>query len=283
MLFVTVAILIVLAASACALAALGVGLRRTRRELAVAEHGARRAEDRACVLVRRLRLATHDIRGLGMTLHGHADHLAAAAHGTADGIAAGAADLLDLADQLQELTTDPAAPRVISLERMALGQVADEAVAAVSSAILPAQRNWRIQPGLRGMVLTADRRALRHALTRVLADAVRNTRHDDWIDIGGRLDADGVALSVADEGHGSLTPEARPVRQDSRGIGLRLTLARTLVEAHGGRMEVESFAGIGSRVTMVLPEAGALPKAGPVSPPSRSYGVPAPAGGYADR
>src|SRR5881394_1028550 len=78
---------------------------------------------RACAVVDRLRLASHDVRGVGMTLHGHADHLTAEGHDDAAGIAAAAADLLDLADDLHDLTMEAAAPRVLRVESVPLGDV----------------------------------------------------------------------------------------------------------------------------------------------------------------
>lgn len=238
------------------------------------------AIENEATLIRRVRLAAHDIRGAGMNVHGHADHLSAEAHASSAGIAVAAADLLDLADDLQDLTLDRSAARTLREEDLALGLVAEEAIAAVSATILPGRRNWRVQPGLRGVLLRADRRAVRHALTRVLADAVRNTRHDDWIDIGCQSVQNGFAVVIADEGNGALTPEQRSKRQDSRGIGMRLALARALIEAHGGQMDVESFAGVGSRVSLVFPAAR---KVGEISPQSHSYGVPQTAGWSADR
>jgi signal transduction histidine kinase len=131
---------------------------------------------------------------------------------------------------------------------------------------------------LREISLRCDRRALRHAITRVLTDAMRNTRHDDWIDIGIAARADGLAVVIADEGKGTATPEpaernrvgahsgeagwdgagwqpeAAVMRAaDSRGIGSRLALARGLMDAHGGRLEVEAWAGVGTKVSLVFP------------------------------
>ncbi len=261
----------------CAAIVLGAWLRRAVAARAAAERLRQAAHERAAALSRRLCLAAHDVRGVGMNLHGHADHLTAEAHEAAPGIAAGAADLIDLADDLHDLTMDVASTRMLALATVQLGPVVDEAVAAVAATILPGRRNWRILPDLRPVELVADARALRHALTRVLADAVRNTRHDDWIDIAGRVQEGWFVLVVADEGRGGLTPGAVPAGADSRGIGLRLALARSLVEAHGGRMEVESLAGVGSRVSLVFPcEADA-----PVSRRSRSYAAPQRAGGFA--
>ena len=239
-------------------------------------------EERYAALTRHVRLAAHDLRGVGMAIHGHADYLAAERHRDAEGVASGAADLLDLADDLQDLTLEAAAPRVLREEDVSLGSAVDESIAAVSSTILPGRRNWRVQPDVRTVWLHGDRRALRHALSRVLADAVRNTQHDDWIDVGTERRGDVVAVWIADEGKGTLTPEIATANRDSRGIGTRLMLARILVEAHGGRLEVEAQTGVGSRVSLIFPAERIVPAiVVGISLPLHSYGGRAPVSGSA--
>ena len=235
------------------------------------------ARDRYIALVRHVRLVSHDLRNVGMALHGHADHLAAERHHDAAGVASGAADLLDFADDLQDLTLETEAPRVLREEEVSLGSAVDESIAVVSATILPGRRNWRVQPESRAIWLRGDRRALRHALSRVMADAVRNTRHDDWIDIGIQARGEGVAVWIADEGNGTLTPDIVTSNRDSRGIGTRLTLARLLVEAHGGCLEVEAHTGVGCRVSLAFPARRVVPQpGGGIIRPSRSYGAPEP-------
>jgi len=96
----------------------------------------------------------------------------------------------------------------------------------------------------------------------VLTDAVRSTGHDDWIDMALCPHPEGTVLSVQDEGGGfatpgpSVSPSVSPgpaCGADSRRIGLRLTLARGLMQAHGGRLEVEALAQVGCRVSLIFP------------------------------
>jgi signal transduction histidine kinase len=75
----------------------------------------------------------------------------------------------------------------------------------------------------------------------------------------GKLDGDYVFFSVADTGVG-MTPEFirtklyRPFSTTkNKGIGLGLFTCREVVEAHGGRLEVESSPGAGTRFRVVLP------------------------------
>ena len=221
---------------------------------------------------RQLRLAAHDLRAIGMTLHGHAEHLVVGGNVQAAGVAAAASDLFDMADDLHDQTLQSDANHVLLDEQVDLTAVVNDAIANVTAAIGPGRRHWRVAKDLSATSISADRRAMRHVLTRVLATAVRTTRHNDWIEITLQPHPDGLALVIEDEGAGIATPEpgSRTAR-DSRGIGMRLTLARALMEAHGGRVEVEAKSGVGTRVSLVFPASRV--RQSPIRP-SRSYDGP---------
>ena len=74
-------------------------------------------------------------------------------------------------------------------------------------------------------------------------------------------------ISVTDHGVGILKDELKKIFdkfyrvsdtriKETRGSGLGLTLAKHIVEAHGGTIEVESEVGKGSRFTVRIPLYG---------------------------
>ena len=71
-----------------------------------------------------------------------------------------------------------------------------------------------------------------------------------------------VLIAVSDTGRGITPDERRHVfepfySKKADGTGLGLTLAQRIVAAHGGRIDLESVPGAGSRFLVALPVQGA--------------------------
>ncbi len=117
--------------------------------------------------------------------------------------------------------------------------------------------------------LLADPQRLGQVLGNLVANALRHTPPGGKVSLGAALvrEGDWLQLWVADTGEG-IAPEdlprvfdrfwrGDPARSHERGAGsgLGLAIARSLVEAHGGRIEVESQVGQGTRFSLTLPMA----------------------------
>ena len=112
--------------------------------------------------------------------------------------------------------------------------------------------------------LDLDPARIAQALGNLLDNAFTHTPEGGRVMVSAQASAGGVEVAVADTGTG-IAPEdlkrvfdrfyrADPSRaRSSGGTGLGLTIARRLVEAHGGSIEVESVVGQGSRFTISLP------------------------------
>ena len=212
-------------------------------------HARARAESSRIETARLLGLAAEELHQAGLKMLGHAG----APDPRPDLIAATAADLLSLADELHAAARPADAPHILRRETVHLAALLPQAVQAAAAHLAPGQRSWRLPT--EATSISADPRALRHILARVLASAIRNTGQQDWIEISTAHRPDGVAITVQDEGNGLTQGSLGKSPHDSRGIGLRPTLARSLMRAHGGKLEVESYAGVGSRISLVFPPA----------------------------
>jgi signal transduction histidine kinase len=112
--------------------------------------------------------------------------------------------------------------------------------------------------------VVADERKVKQILLNLLSNAVKFTPDGGQVGLAATGAGDGVTIAVSDTGIGiapedqaAIFEEFRQVGpEDARrqeGTGLGLTLAKKLVELHGGRIRVQSQVGQGSRFTFTLP------------------------------
>jgi two-component system OmpR family sensor kinase len=116
------------------------------------------------------------------------------------------------------------------------------------------------------ITVCGDRETLRRAVRNLVDNAVQHTSDAGRIDVTARSDAQTAVLEVRDTG-GGIPPEdvphvferfyrADPSRaRTSGGSGLGLAIVRSVVEWHGGSVELASEVGRGTTVTIRLPIA----------------------------
>jgi signal transduction histidine kinase len=111
--------------------------------------------------------------------------------------------------------------------------------------------------------VNVDPLRVREIITNLLSNAVRYTPGGGEVLLGLSESGTGVERSVTvfvqDSGPG-IPPSDLPhifdrfyKSSDSGGMGLGLSIAKYLVEAHGGKIQAESEAGRGTRITFTLP------------------------------
>jgi two-component system OmpR family sensor kinase/two-component system sensor histidine kinase BaeS len=113
--------------------------------------------------------------------------------------------------------------------------------------------------------LDLDPVRIRQVLSNLLSNALRHTPTGRGVSVSVEAVASGLAVAVADAGEG-MAPEDVARMFDrlykgeaSRGSGLGLTIARRLVEAHGGEIQAASRLGQGTTVTFSIPAHANVP------------------------
>lgn len=109
--------------------------------------------------------------------------------------------------------------------------------------------------------ICADRERLAQVFSNLISNAIRHTGQDGRIEIAATVAGDDVEFSVSDNGSG-IPAEDLPFiferfwqarRARRMGAGLGLAIVKGIVEAHGGRIRVESETGRGTTFYFTIP------------------------------
>jgi NtrC-family two-component system sensor histidine kinase KinB len=110
----------------------------------------------------------------------------------------------------------------------------------------------------------ADQDMIRRVVTNLLENASKYSPAGNNIEVGAQLETDQVYIWVQDHGPGIPASEHERIfdkftrlmtENGPKGLGLGLAYCRLAVQAHGGKIWVESEHGVGSRFTFSLPAA----------------------------
>jgi len=151
-----------------------------------------------------------------------------------------------------------ARPMNLQKETVSLVTLVSELETLLKEEIRSRDLHWKadLEPNL--PVVSADPRQLKQALMNLILNGIQATPSEGSVELSAMRNENGVTLSVKDSGSG-ISPEDRERIFDpyfttkQSGTGLGLTLARQIIEAHGGKISVESAKDRGSTFTLWLP------------------------------
>lgn len=172
--------------------------------------------------------------------------------------------LARLIDDLRTLSLAESGVLQLQREPTDLGILLTEAAAALRPQAQAAGVTLRTDLADDLPLLEADPTRLREVVSNLIANALRYTPAGGTVTVEARAvpsSKPGRAISIAvrDTGAG-IAPETLPhifdrfyKSEDSRGSGLGLTIAKSLVAAHGGEIAAESKLGQGTTIRFTLP------------------------------
>ncbi|WP_242340588.1 MULTISPECIES: ATP-binding protein [Anaeromyxobacter] len=150
----------------------------------------------------------------------------------------------------------------LDLGEHAARDLLDDALDGVAPAVR--ERELRVRTVAEGVVVRCDRERVHRVLSNLLSNAAKVSPRKGTIELAARRRGDEALFTVTDEGPGIALEEQtliferywRGRESGAHGVGLGLSIVKTLVERHGGKVWVESEPGDGARFSFTLPVAG---------------------------
>ncbi|TYO98962.1 signal transduction histidine kinase [Geothermobacter ehrlichii] len=176
-------------------------------------------------------------------------------HQKAEALARMVDDLLDISRR------EAGHPLVLHLDRFDVCELLDRI-----AEIFPRDEGHRLhlEVASRPLIWPVDRVRFEQLVGNLLSNAVKYSPNGGDIHVRARIEGDCLRLEVEDQGIG-MTPEEqnhvfeRFYRADSSttavaGVGLGMSVAQMIVDAHGGEIRIESEKGKGTLVIVLLPQ-----------------------------
>lgn len=173
--------------------------------------------------------------------------------------------LLSLINDILDFSKLEAGKMELRLELCDCSAIAEDAVRQVGHQAEAQGLNLVMDLPATPLVIQADARALFRALLNMLSNAVKFTPAGS-VTLRYRRNAEGAAVfSVADTGIGiapadiekALSPFGQidsDIARRYRGTGLGLSIVKGICELHGGSIDIDSEVGVGTTVTIVIPD-----------------------------
>ena len=200
-----------------------------------------------------------------MLAAGYAGKLAPAASDYVSAILESVQRLAKLIDDVLDLTQGDRRGVVLERERIDMAGLVKAATESLAPKAVEKKQKLDLSVEASTGVVIGDARRLRESIEHVLRNAVSYTPDRGKIRVLAEGNEDSVMLTISDNGPGIPPDEQGQVfnrfhrigatMRGDAAFGLGLPLTRQFIEAHGGKVELQSTKGKGTTVTMTVPRA----------------------------
>ncbi|KQU55026.1 PAS domain-containing sensor histidine kinase [Bosea sp. Leaf344] len=173
--------------------------------------------------------------------------------------------LLAIINDILDLATIDNGALTLDLQDVDVAETIAQAAAGLHDRLTDSQLTLRVDIAPQTGPLRADGKRLRQVLFNLISNAIGFSKPGQTITVAAGRVGHEVRLTVSDEGRGIPAEvkdkvfdrfESHSLGSSHRGVGLGLSIVRSIVELHGGRVELDSEPGQGTRVTAVFPSEG---------------------------
>jgi len=184
-----------------------------------------------------------------------------------DDILSSGNQLLNLINDILDLSKVESGKMELKLRDIIIANIMKSLKSAVMPMLLPKKQDLEIDIEEGIPPVYADKSKVEQVLLNLLNNATKFTSDGGKLKIEVARNNDWCQISVIDDGIGireddyerifeSFNQLTNPLVAEQGGTGLGLTIARQIIERHGGRIWVESEYGKGSRFSFTIPLAG---------------------------
>ena len=185
-----------------------------------------------------------------------------------DTIIRNAAKLKDIIENLANMDNYESGGARVRQNRVSIGRVIEDVTASFGDMARQKQVNLKADTGGSNLLIAADRNKIATAISSLVKNAIVFTNPGGNVLIKCEAEPGYIKVSVRDDGVGIpakdlpriferfFQVESHLTRRHG-GMGLGLSVAKSMIEMHGGRLWVESVEGKGSNFIFILPHGPA--------------------------
>lgn len=170
--------------------------------------------------------------------------------------------LLTLINDILELASIEAGTLKLERSEVDVKEMIESVAALAGDWARQEELDMSVEIGQNIGTIWLDERRIRQALFNLLSNAIKFTPSGGHVDLSAEVRNGALWLQVSDNGIG-IAPadqarifkrfERANIRTGQAGAGLGLSVVKSIIEMHGGKVEVESAPNRGSRVRCVIP------------------------------